>query len=105
MPSILHRLHQISERSYPFWRSQQKQSNRIKIEIENLNGNIIELTLWDEMAEHFGQATLEKMDHPVIIAVSSCRVSKYRDYQLAASPATYYYLNPNIPEAQKSRAL
>ncbi|GJY40370.1 DNA helicase [Tanacetum coccineum] len=76
-----------------------------KIEIENLNGNIIELTLWDEMAEHFGQADLEKMEQPVIIAVSSCRVSKYRDYQLAATPATYYYLNPNIPEAETSRAL
>ncbi|GKC45014.1 nucleic acid-binding, OB-fold protein, partial [Tanacetum coccineum] len=34
-----------------------------------------------------------------------CRVSKYIDYQLAASPATYYYLNSNIPEAQESRAL
>nr|GEV59843.1 helitron helicase-like domain-containing protein [Tanacetum cinerariifolium] len=49
-----------------------------KIDIENLNGNIVEFTLWDEMAEHFGQAKLETMEHPVIIAVSSCRVSKYR---------------------------
>ncbi|GJT39169.1 DNA helicase [Tanacetum coccineum] len=37
-----------------------------KIEIENLNGNIIELTLWDEMAEHFRQADLEKMEQPAI---------------------------------------
>nr|GFA14371.1 nucleic acid-binding, OB-fold protein [Tanacetum cinerariifolium] len=45
------------------------------------------------------------MEQPVIIAVSSCRVSTYRDYQLAASPTTYYYLNPKILEAQESRAL
>ncbi|GKE10817.1 nucleic acid-binding, OB-fold protein [Tanacetum coccineum] len=66
-------------------------------------GNIIEFTLWDEMAEHFEHADLEKMGQPVIIALSLCRVSKYRDYQLAATPATYYYLNPNIPEAEESR--
>ncbi|GJZ37272.1 DNA helicase [Tanacetum coccineum] len=27
------------------------------------------------------------------------------DYQLAASPTTYYYLNSNIPEAQESRVM
>nr|GEX32097.1 nucleic acid-binding, OB-fold protein [Tanacetum cinerariifolium] len=52
------------------------QSIRRKINIENLNGNIIEFTLWDEMAEHFEQADLEKMEQLVIIAVSSCRISK-----------------------------
>ncbi|GJT84155.1 hypothetical protein Tco_1058497, partial [Tanacetum coccineum] len=45
------------------------------------------------------------MEQPVIIAVSSCRVSKYQEYQVFASSATYYYLNPNIPEAAESRAL
>ncbi|GJR32462.1 nucleic acid-binding, OB-fold protein [Tanacetum coccineum] len=89
----------------PFGDPNKTQSNRRKLEIENLNGNIIKLTLWNEMAEHFGQADFEKMDQPVIIATSSCRVSKYRDYQLAASPTMYYYLNPNIPEAQESCAL
>nr|GEY51774.1 hypothetical protein [Tanacetum cinerariifolium] len=74
-----------------------------KFNIENLNGNIIEFTLWDEMAKHFKQVDLEKMKQPVIITVSACHVSEYKDYQLAASQATYYYLNPNIPEAEESR--
>ncbi|GJS68778.1 nucleic acid-binding, OB-fold protein [Tanacetum coccineum] len=82
-----------------------RQGIRRKIKIENLNGNIIELTLWDEMANHFYQADIKNMEQPVIIAVSSCRASKYRDYQLSASSATYYYLNPNIPEAAKSRVV
>nr|GEX08262.1 DNA helicase [Tanacetum cinerariifolium] len=30
-----------------------------------LDGNIVELTLWDEMAEHFGQAKLETMEQSV----------------------------------------
>nr|GEZ20926.1 nucleic acid-binding, OB-fold protein [Tanacetum cinerariifolium] len=32
----------------------------------------------DEMAVHFGQANIDNMEQPVIIAVSSCRVSRYR---------------------------
>ncbi|GJT46194.1 hypothetical protein Tco_0954909 [Tanacetum coccineum] len=30
------------------------------------------------MAEHFAQADIEKMEQPVMISVSSCRVSKYK---------------------------
>nr|GEV06050.1 nucleic acid-binding, OB-fold protein [Tanacetum cinerariifolium] len=55
------------------------------------------------MAEHCAEADLKKTEQPVIIVVSFCHVSKYRDYQLAATPATYYYLNSNIPEAETSR--
>ncbi|GJT05921.1 nucleic acid-binding, OB-fold protein [Tanacetum coccineum] len=82
-----------------------RQETRRKIKIENLVGNIIELTLWDEMAKHFDQADIKNMEQKVIIAISSCRVSKYQDYQLFASLTTYYYLNPNIPEAAESRAV
>nr|GEU72572.1 DNA helicase [Tanacetum cinerariifolium] len=89
----------------PFGNPNERQGVRRKIDIENLNGNIIELTLWDEMEEHFEKADREKMEQPVITAVSSCRVSKYKDYQLTATSATYYYLNPIIPEAEESRAL
>ncbi|GJR77269.1 reverse transcriptase domain-containing protein [Tanacetum coccineum] len=82
-----------------------RQGIRRKIKIENLNGNIIELTLWDEMAKHFEQADIKNMEQPVITAVSSCRVSKYRDYQLSSSSTTYYYLNSKIPEGAESRAI
>ncbi|GJW48837.1 nucleic acid-binding, OB-fold protein [Tanacetum coccineum] len=68
------------------------------------SGNIIEFTMWDEMAENFNKSILDTLEQPVIVAVSSCRVSKYRDYQLPATPATYHYLNPNIPEADQSQA-
>ncbi|GKC51945.1 nucleic acid-binding, OB-fold protein [Tanacetum coccineum] len=82
-----------------------RQGVKRKIEIENLNGNIVECTLWDEMANHFGEADIASMEQPMIITISSCRVSKYTDYQLSASSATYYYLNPKIPEAEELRAL
>ncbi|GKA47726.1 DNA helicase [Tanacetum coccineum] len=59
-----------------------RQGVRRKIEIKNLNGNIVECTLWDEMANHFGKADIHSMEQPVIIAISSCRVSKYTETSL-----------------------
>ncbi|GJV76883.1 DNA helicase [Tanacetum coccineum] len=70
-----------------------------KLDIENLSGDVIELTLWDETAENFQKAEYESMQKPVIIAVSSCKVTEYaHNLQLTATSATFYYLNPEIPE-------
>lgn len=49
-----------------------------KLEIENLNGNVIKFTMWDEMARRFKDAKLDTMQQPIIIEVSSWQVSKYR---------------------------
>ncbi|GJT61107.1 DNA helicase [Tanacetum coccineum] len=70
-----------------------------KLDIENLDGDVIELTIWDEIAENFHKAEYELMQKPVIIAVSSCKVTEYANtLQLTATSATFYYLNPEIPE-------
>ena len=42
------------------------------------SGNVVEFTMWDKMAENFENAELETLEQPVIIAVSSCRVTKFR---------------------------
>nr|GEW53226.1 DNA helicase [Tanacetum cinerariifolium] len=65
-----------------------RQGIRRKIKIETLNGNIIEFTLWDEMAKHFDQADIKSMEQPVIIAVSSCWVSKYREKRFGENAPT-----------------
>ena len=44
----------------------------------NGSGNVVEFTMWNEMADEFEKADLDAMEQPIIIAVSSCRVSKYR---------------------------
>ncbi|GJZ37393.1 DNA helicase, partial [Tanacetum coccineum] len=76
-----------------------KSENQVDVKLLDTPGNIIDFTMWDEMAESFNKSILDTLEPPVIIAVSSCRVSKCR----AATPATYYYLNPNILEADQSR--
>ncbi|PWA13631.1 hypothetical protein CTI12_AA631960 [Artemisia annua] len=75
-----------------------------KIEIQNLNGNSIELTLWDDLAETFKKDEIDRLEKPIIIAVTSCKVSKYYNkLQLSSTPATYYYINPKIPQLERYR--
>ncbi|PWA81618.1 nucleic acid-binding, OB-fold protein [Artemisia annua] len=82
------------------------QSRIRKVEIQNLNRISIELTLWDGLADKFEKQEIEQLERPIIIAVSSCRVSKFlkRDLQLSSTPATYYYINPNIPNLEQYKA-
>ncbi|PWA80119.1 nucleic acid-binding, OB-fold protein [Artemisia annua] len=78
------------------------QSFQRKIEIQNLNGNSIELTLWGQLAETFNKEGIDALEKPIIIAVSSCKVSRYHNnLQLSATPATYYYIDPKIPELEE----
>ncbi|GJU76322.1 DNA helicase [Tanacetum coccineum] len=77
------------------------QKYRRKVDIESLDGNVVEFTMFDDPAKQFNKQEIDKLPHPIIIAVSSCRVSKYRggDVQLVATPATHYYINPRFGEA------
>ena len=42
------------------------------------SGNVVEFTMWDDTAKMFKDIDFDAMEKPIIIAVSSCRVSKYR---------------------------
>ncbi|GKD23452.1 DNA helicase [Tanacetum coccineum] len=56
----------------------------------------VELALWDDMARNFKKGEYDLMEKPVIIAVSSCKVSLYGGtLQLSGTNATHYYLNPD----------
>ncbi|GKD76479.1 nucleic acid-binding, OB-fold protein, partial [Tanacetum coccineum] len=59
----------------------------------------IPFIIWNEVAQEFDVKEYNKMEKPVVIPVSSCWVTrKYGGLQLTATPATHYYLNPNIVE-------
>ncbi|PWA37789.1 nucleic acid-binding, OB-fold protein [Artemisia annua] len=49
-----------------------------RIEIQNLNRNSVELTLWDDLGETFPKEKIDALEKPVIIAVSSCKVTRYK---------------------------
>nr|GEU91413.1 nucleic acid-binding, OB-fold protein [Tanacetum cinerariifolium] len=52
-------------------------SHRRTIDIQNLSGDMIGLTLWNEMATNFDVRGYELMQKPVVITVSSCWVTRY----------------------------
>ena len=60
------------------------------------SGNVVEFTMWDKMAENFEDAELETLEQPVIIAVTSCRVTKFRGILILTITAfttdSYYVL-------------
>ncbi|GJU21254.1 calmodulin-like protein 3 [Tanacetum coccineum] len=55
------------------------------------------------MARNFNKKESDSTEKTVIIAVSSCRVLTYGGLQLYSSPATYYHLNPDIPDLEEFR--
>ncbi|GJZ54344.1 DNA helicase [Tanacetum coccineum] len=71
------------------------QKYRRNVDIENLEGNITEFTMWDDMEKKFNKEEIKKLPRPIIIVVNSFRVNKYK-----GTPATHYYINPRVPEAE-----
>ncbi|GJV50422.1 nucleic acid-binding, OB-fold protein [Tanacetum coccineum] len=57
----------------PFENANRSQSFRRKVDIQNLDGNIVEFTMWDDLATQFDKKMIEKIEPPVIIAVTSCK--------------------------------
>ncbi|GJY79070.1 hypothetical protein Tco_0484871 [Tanacetum coccineum] len=53
------------------------------------SGNVVELGLWDDMARNFNKNEYDSMEKPVIIAVSSCKVSLY------GATAQFTFFTPN----------
>ncbi|GKB66747.1 DNA helicase [Tanacetum coccineum] len=84
-----------------------------KVEIEDLDGNIVEFTIWDDVAKEFNKQGIEKLTPPIIIAVSSCRVTKYRETEYVYTTfKERYNLSPPLqtskyycedPEQEKMR--
>ncbi|PWA53637.1 nucleic acid-binding, OB-fold protein [Artemisia annua] len=64
-------------------------------------------TVWNEMATAFDVNKCAGMEQPVIIAISSCWADVHfaGKLQLSATPATSYYLNPDVLKADHIRQL
>nr|GEV39210.1 DNA helicase [Tanacetum cinerariifolium] len=83
-----------------------KPKNLRVIEIENLSGNVIGCTLWNEMATNFDERAYNSMEKPVIIAVSSSYINHYHDM-----PSTFWkfcyplLFGSNIPETRQIKEL
>ncbi|GJR46082.1 hypothetical protein Tco_1314185 [Tanacetum coccineum] len=78
-----------------------RQSVRGKVDIENLDdsGNITEFAMWDDMAWEFDRNLVETMEAIIIIGVTSCRVSQYRERGIGI-----IYRAPSLPGKVKENS-
>ncbi|CAH1445052.1 unnamed protein product [Lactuca virosa] len=49
----------------------------LKLKLEKLSGTMIETTLWDEVANSFDKEAIEAFPSPVIVVVTSMKVTQY----------------------------
>ncbi|KAI3728036.1 hypothetical protein L6452_16663 [Arctium lappa] len=71
----------------------------IKMRLEDLSGNIIEATFWDDIARRLHTEATTVVESPTIAAVTSMKVTKYYEQlQLTGTAASHFYLNPEIDE-------
>ncbi|GKD67868.1 DNA helicase [Tanacetum coccineum] len=74
--------------------------DRADVNGAQLIGINLPFVIWNDQAEGFDMEAYTQMPKPVVIAVSSTWATRrYGGLKLTATPATYYYLHPNIPEA------
>ncbi|GJV71206.1 DNA helicase [Tanacetum coccineum] len=91
-------IHRISDPIISGDATRSRKTRRI-IDIQNLDGLNLPFVIWGEMVEKFDMDEYANMPKPVVIAVSSTwATTKYGGLQLTATPATHYYLNPDILE-------
>nr|GEW03215.1 DNA helicase [Tanacetum cinerariifolium] len=83
----------------PFGDANTGQKYLRKEEIENLDGNILEFTMWDDIVKQFNKQEIQKLTPPIIIAAAPVEL---QNTELTATPVTYYYINPRTPEAGRA---
>ncbi|KAI3817729.1 hypothetical protein L1987_11527 [Smallanthus sonchifolius] len=70
----------------------------LKLLLEDLNDNFIEIALWEEIANIIDLERLKHEPFPCIIAITSSKVKKYNYLQLESTSATHMYINPEIED-------
>ncbi|GKC47664.1 hypothetical protein Tco_1065386 [Tanacetum coccineum] len=80
------------------------------MEIDNLNGDVVELALWNEMAKSFNKDEFEAIPKPVIIAVSSCKILEYGEIGItnhvaSAHEKSYTYNSLEQPWRQSKQTI
>ncbi|KAJ0781201.1 putative replication protein A, OB [Helianthus annuus] len=75
--------------------------NMMKISLQDQSGNFIEATLWEEIAFSFDREAALQKPQPVIIAMTSLKVSEYKGkIQLGSINATTIVINPDIEDLE-----
>ncbi|PWA37880.1 nucleic acid-binding, OB-fold protein [Artemisia annua] len=83
------------------------------IELQNLNGNSVTLTMWNDMATSFQKDLEMAVEQPIVVATKNTYLIYFMcvvflnvpqttgGIQLSATPTTHHYINPNLPETKQ----
>ncbi|KAJ0453645.1 putative nucleic acid-binding, replication factor A [Helianthus annuus] len=71
----------------------------MKFLLEDANERFIEVALWEEIADAVDKEALVNTPFPCIVAVTSMKVLRFKNLQLASTAATHLYGNPTIQDA------
>ncbi|KAK9726247.1 hypothetical protein RND81_05G201800, partial [Saponaria officinalis] len=85
-----------------------EKANYVAIEIEDLMGKCVRITLWDQCLANYRKQKEELSDssETLIVTVSSLMVKNYKGYNsIATSTSSSLYINLDIPKVNALRAI
>lgn len=87
--------------SVPIMRKNGMETQRRNINLKDMSGRSIELTLWGEFCNREGQELQELFDsgHFPVLAVKVAKVNDFSGKSVGTISSTQLFINPDIPEA------
>lgn len=87
--------------SVPILRKNGMETQRRIINLKDMSGRSIELTLWGDFCNREGQALQELFDYGdfPVVAVKAAKVNDFSGKSVGTISATQLFINPDIPEA------
>ncbi|XP_076944393.1 uncharacterized protein LOC143615018 [Bidens hawaiensis] len=75
----------------------------IRLNMTDISGKAIEVTIWEEIMPQFSSETMQKTDPPIIIVLTSTKVAKFLEkIQLSSTAATHIYFDPPTEKTSSS---
>lgn len=89
--------------SVPILRKNGMETQRRIINLKDMSGRSIELTLWGELCNREGQKLQELYDGGAfpILAVKAAKVNEFSGKSVGSISSTQLFINPDIPEAHR----
>ncbi|GMH04103.1 hypothetical protein Nepgr_005942 [Nepenthes gracilis] len=91
--------------SIPILRKNGMETQRRIVNLKDMSGRSIELTLWGDFCNREGHKLQELFDAGIfpVVAVKAAKVSDFSGKSVGTISSTQLFINPDIPEAQSLR--
>ncbi|XP_021750089.1 replication protein A 70 kDa DNA-binding subunit A-like [Chenopodium quinoa] len=89
--------------SVPIMRKNGMETQRRNLNLKDMSGRSVELTLWGDFCNREGQELQELVDSGYfpVLAVKAAKVNDFSGKSVGTISSTQLFINPDIPEAQR----